>query len=67
MKKLNLKYIKERRLDLNLTLQHLANSLGYSNASTYLKYENGDYSFRAEMLPILCEVLEEENIENFFK
>lgn len=65
MKKLNLTYMKERRIELNLSLQYVANELGFKNASTYLKYENGDYSFKADMLPLLAKILKTD-IKNFF-
>lgn len=65
MKKLNYKFIKARRLEKRMSLQEVANKLGFKNASTYLKYENGYYSFKAEMLPKLANVLECK-IENFF-
>lgn len=65
MKQLNLDYIKSRRVELGLSLQEVANKLGFKNASTYLKYENGNYSFKAEMLPVLANILKCE-IENFF-
>lgn len=62
---LNLEYIKKRRIELNLSLQYVANKLGFKNASTYLKYENGDYAFKADMLPKLSSILNSE-IEKFF-
>ena len=65
MKQLNLDYIKKKRLEMNLSLQDVANKLGFKNASTYLKYENGDYSFKADMLPKLAE-LYKCKIEDFF-
>ena len=65
MQKINLDYIKKQRLDLNLSLLEVAQGLGFKNASTYLKYENGDYSFKADMLPILANILKCQ-IENFF-
>ncbi|QXP99137.1 helix-turn-helix domain-containing protein [Bacillus velezensis] len=36
----------------------LANALGFKDASTYLKYERGEYSFKAKQLPSLANVLE---------
>lgn len=57
MEILNLQYIKKRRIELSKTLQELANLLGMKNASTYMKYENGTYAFKAEQLPKLAEVL----------
>lgn len=65
MKRLNLEYIKSRRIELGLSLQDVANELGFKNASTYLKYETGDYLFKAEILPILSNILKCK-IENFF-
>jgi transcriptional regulator with XRE-family HTH domain len=65
MTKVDLDYIKDRRIELKLSLRKVANELGFKNASTYLKYENGDYSFKAEQLPQLAEVLNCE-IQNFF-
>ncbi|MFP7202732.1 helix-turn-helix transcriptional regulator [Lysinibacillus halotolerans] len=65
MKVLNLGYIKERRQILNKTLQEVAIEVGMKNASTYMKYENGTYSFKAEQLPQLAKSLE-CNIEDFF-
>ncbi|MFP9128517.1 helix-turn-helix domain-containing protein [Niallia sp. BSM11] len=65
MNELNLIFIKKQRLNLDLTLQEMANFLGFKNASTYLKYENGDYLFKAQHLPTLAEVLNCK-IDNFF-
>jgi transcriptional regulator with XRE-family HTH domain len=52
--KLNLDYISHRRNELGLTLQDMAEALGFKNASTYLKYEKGVYCFRANHLPIMA-------------
>lgn len=65
MQKINYNFIRERRIKLNLSLQNVAEELGFKNASTYFKYENGDYSFKADMLPKLSKVLECD-IKNFF-
>ena len=65
MTKVDLHYIKGRRTELKLSMQSVANKLGFKNASTYLKYENGDYSFKAEQLPLLASVLKCE-IKDFF-
>lgn len=62
---LDLEKIKNRRIEKNLSLQYVSEQLGFKNASTYLKYENGDYAFRANMLPKLSQILEID-IENFF-
>ncbi len=66
MEQLNLDFIKNKRMSLNLSLQEVAQRLGFKNASTYLKYENGDYIFRANMLPELANIFGCK-IENFFK
>lgn len=62
---LKLDFIKKRRQDLNLSLQEMAESLGFKNASTYMKYEEGEYAFKAYQLPILANKLDCK-IENFF-
>ncbi|MDF1511929.1 helix-turn-helix transcriptional regulator, partial [Robertmurraya sp. DFI.2.37] len=54
MQTLDLEYIKNRRESLDISLQVMAESLGFKNASTYLKYENGTYTFKADQLPILA-------------
>lgn len=65
MGNLNLEFIKKRRQELNLSLQEMAESLGFKNASTYMKYEDGTYSFKANHLPILANKLKAK-IEKFF-
>lgn len=62
---LNLGFIKKRRQELNLSLQEMAESLGFKNASTYMKYEEGSYAFKANHLPILANKLDGK-IEDFF-
>jgi transcriptional regulator with XRE-family HTH domain len=66
MQTLNLIYIKQRRQSLDIPLQEMAESLGFKNASTYLKYENGSYAFKADQLPMLANVLNCK-ITDFFK
>lgn len=66
MQTLNLDFVKDRRQSMEISLQKMAEELGFKNASTYLKYENGTYSFKADQLPVLAKVLKCE-IENFFK
>ena len=65
MKIFNLSVIKRRRKFLEKTLKEAAESLGMKNASTYLKYESGAYSFKAEQLPLLAKTLSCE-VEDFF-
>lgn len=57
MKILNLNFISKRRQELKITLQEMAQELGFKNASTYLKYENGEYLFKANHLPKLAKKL----------
>ncbi|BFH10664.1 helix-turn-helix domain-containing protein [Paenibacillus melissococcoides] len=65
-KKFNLLFIKSRRNDLNLSLQEMAIAFGFKNASTYMKYEEGTYLFKANQLPVLASMLNCK-IENFFE
>ena len=62
---INLDYIKRRRIQLDLSIDEMADLLGYSNGSNYYKYEVGTYKFKAETLPRLAEVLKTD-IGNFF-
>ncbi|AQS55627.1 helix-turn-helix domain-containing protein [Novibacillus thermophilus] len=63
---INLVFVKNKRQKLGITLQEMAFELGFKNASTYRKYENGDYSFKANHLPILAKKLNCQ-INDFFK
>ncbi|WP_408008248.1 helix-turn-helix domain-containing protein [Pseudalkalibacillus sp. A8] len=54
MKRINLEFIKSERIKHNIPLKEMAIELGFKNASTYLKYENGTYSFKADHLPLLA-------------
>lgn len=65
MKTLNLHFIKSQRQLMNISLQEMAEHLGFKNASTYLKYENGTYAFKADQLPRLALALG-CNITDFF-
>ncbi|MER1986614.1 MAG: helix-turn-helix transcriptional regulator [Solibacillus sp.] len=65
MKYFNVERIKERRQELEMTLKEAADGMEMKNASTYMKYENGTYSLKAEQLPLLAKVLR-CHIENFF-
>ncbi|MFC7061653.1 helix-turn-helix domain-containing protein [Halobacillus seohaensis] len=73
MKTLNLEFIRNRRNDLGINLQDMAdrmrtlnNGNGFKNASTYKKYEDGDYKFDAEHLPLLAKILK-CRISSFFR
>jgi len=63
--KVNLNYLKTQRITLGLSLQDMAEELGFKNASTYMKYEDGLYLFKANHLPVLAVKLK-CRIENFF-
>lgn len=65
MYKLNLEFIRERRLKLNLNLQEMADYMGFKHASTYMKYEKGIYSFKASHVPLLAIQLK-TSIEDLF-
>lgn len=65
MKELNLEYIRSRRNQLGLSQLKMAEMLGFKNSSTYLKYERGVYSFKAEQLPFLANILNCD-ISDFF-
>ncbi|MDX9816378.1 MAG: helix-turn-helix transcriptional regulator [Smithellaceae bacterium] len=67
MKKLNLNLICKKRKDKQITLQEMAEMMGLKNASTYMKYEKGEYSFRAEHLPVLAKTLNCEIQDLFFE
>lgn len=62
---LNLEFVADRRAKLNIPMQEMAAKLGFKNASTYLKYERGNYRFRADQLPDLADALR-CTIEDFF-
>ncbi|MET3846846.1 helix-turn-helix transcriptional regulator [Paenibacillus sp. OAE614] len=63
---MNLEFVKRRRLALDLSLQEMADAMGLKNASTYMKYEDGTYSLKANHLPILAKKLK-CSIGNFFE
>lgn len=50
-------FIRERRLELEYTQTYIAFCLGYRNASSYYKSENGDQALRAKDLPIIAQLL----------
>ncbi|PEV43617.1 transcriptional regulator [Bacillus thuringiensis] len=67
MKRLNLGFIQRRRTEREITLLELALVLGFKNASTYMKYEKGNYTFKADQLPLLAKVLDCTIEELFFE
>lgn len=66
MPEINLKFITKRRNELKISLQEMAIELGYKNASTYMKYEKGEYKFEANHVPILAAKLGCKIDELFF-
>lgn len=63
--KINLEFIKNRRTQLGISSQEMAESLGFKDGSTYWNYENGKYRIKADMLPNLAKKLDCK-ITNFF-
>lgn len=66
MTTLDLAKIKHRRKEMRINQQEMAEMLGFKNASTYCKYENGDYTFDANHVPIIAKVLKFKVSEIFF-
>lgn len=67
MKAVNLQFIQKRRQELGLSLQEMAEHIGFKNASNYMKYERGEYAFKADHLPILAKHLQCELEDIFFE
>ena len=59
--RLNLSFIKERRLSLDLTLQEMAYLMGMKSKENYFRYENGDFAFKANDVPKLAFSLKTSN------
>jgi transcriptional regulator with XRE-family HTH domain len=57
LNRINLEFIAKRRVEAGITLQDMAESLGFKNASTYLKYEKGEYDLKANHIPVLAKKL----------
>jgi transcriptional regulator with XRE-family HTH domain len=67
LESINLKYIRSRRNHFKITQQHMACLLGFKHASTYLKYERGEYCFKAIHLPVIAKELDCEITHLFFE
>lgn len=65
MKVFNLTFVKDRRKKLGITSEEMAQALGFKNQSTYWKHENGYHKFKADMIPLLANILQCEP-QNFF-
>lgn len=63
---INLRLIKEKRLEKKYTLQDMATYLGLKSKSDYFKRENGDTRFKSIELPLLAAKFDVP-IESFFK
>ncbi|SFC53014.1 helix-turn-helix transcriptional regulator [Bacillus sp. UNCCL81] len=66
MTPINLKIIKNKRIEKGISLEEMANLLGLANGSVYYKREKGHYKFRPDELPILAHTLDCD-IVNFFE
>lgn len=67
MHAVDLAKIKRRRKEMRINQQEMAETLGFKNASTYCKYENGVYKFDADHLPIVANKLKFKLGEIFFE
>ena len=65
MTRINLEFIRARRILLKLTLQDMADALGFKYAANYMMYERGEYKFKANHIPALAQKLECE-IDDLF-
>ncbi len=52
--KMNLSFVEKKRKEKGLTMQNMAELLGFQSAPAYCNYEKGKREFRAGMLPILA-------------
>lgn len=66
MQTVNLALIKQRRKEMRISLQEMAETLGWRNASNYYKYEKGEYEFDATHIPVVAKKLKLKMNEIFF-
>jgi transcriptional regulator with XRE-family HTH domain len=66
MKQVNLALIKRRRKEMRITLKEMAEMLGFKDASTYYRYEQGKYKFDATHIPVVAKALKLKITEIFF-
>lgn len=66
MKTINLAVIKQRRKEMRINQQSMAELLGFKNASTYCKYESGVYEFNANHIPVVATKLKLKVNDIFF-
>ena len=67
MNTVDLAKIKKRRKEMRFNQQEMAETLGFKNASTYCKYEKGDYKFDANHIPIVANKLKFKVSDIFFE
>lgn len=67
MQELNLNYIMKRRKELGISQLEMAERLGFKTSSSYLRYEKGIYSFKAEQLPVMAKTLNCKITDFFIK
>jgi DNA-binding XRE family transcriptional regulator len=67
MNTVDLAKIKQRRKEMRINQQEMAELLGLKNASTYCKYENGAYKFDADHIPVVAKKLKFKVSEIFFE
>lgn len=63
----NIKLIKQRRIEEGLTLKQMADALGIESKANYYKRENGDTKFKSSELPIISDVLNIDYKKIFIK
>lgn len=64
-KKVDIKFIKQLRLDQHFSQVEVAKGIGLNSSDKYNRRENGDYNFRPEELQALSELLNVP-MEKFF-
>lgn len=67
MNTVDLAKIKQRRKEMRINQQEMAETLGFKNASTYCKYENGFYKFDANHIPVVAKKLKFKVSDIFFE
>lgn len=66
MKTLNLILIRQRRKEMRISLQEMAETLGYKNASSYCRYEKGESKIDAAHIPLIAKKLKLKMSDIFF-
>ena len=58
MKKFSLEAVKNRRIELKMSIATVAKLMGFKNYSVYWKYENGKLKFDVDKLARLAEIFQ---------